>query len=756
MKTILIKNKKRYIKFAILNIAFIIACAVNLSAQNYLNIQKLKDDLNKSQTDTTKINIYKSLGDEYIIYNNDSALYYYNEGLKIAQEKKLLGKEAILLNNLGIVHYNYGNYNESLKYYQKCITINSKINDNIEIAKCYINFGVLFSAKGEYSDAEKSFDSALFYLSKSKSTKYLNAYYTNLGNIFLNIGAYDLALNNFKQSLDIDVKNNDEIGIAKNYNNIALTYAMQADYKNALDNFFAALKINEKINNKNEIANCLNNIGFTYLYQNDFKLADEYFSKALKIYTDIKNNYGMLLTYNNFSDIYQRRAENETNPNIKNQYLSTSIDYALKALKIATEQHNKNGIILSYYQIGQLHSHIADYNTALSYFKNGVNIATEINDKRNIAIGLQYIAAIYIKTKEFDKALTNIKNVIDISNELNTLDIKRQALSTLTIIYESKGDYKNAFYTQKEFQQLHDTIFSSENTKNIKQLEFRYQTEKKELEIQNLQKNQQIIEAKVAKQKFIIYTIVLLIILIVIVFSVSFVIFKRHLKNKEIQKRNELLAIIKAEKQNMVNQQTNPQNISIFIKSITSSIQQNSSFETDKYLLNYINYLKTVLHNSEHESIYLMAEIDCLKQFLQIEKIKNDKFSFNINFSDYDVASKYKISPMLIQPFIEDMLQYTQNCFLDNYTLYIDLSIKEGDLKCSLSINNEIIKTINKSELSNNHALNTNTSKRLENINKISWKPIIYNYRELKDNENVFSGLELKIIIPLQYITSFI
>src|SRR5690606_37512562 len=64
-----------------------------------------------------------------VVNQKDSALYMYDESLKLASINKDDNAIAAAFNNIGLIHWNNENYNEALDYYVKGLKIFETLND---------------------------------------------------------------------------------------------------------------------------------------------------------------------------------------------------------------------------------------------------------------------------------------------------------------------------------------------------------------------------------------------------------------------------------------------------------------------------------------------------------------------------------------------------------------------------------------------------------------------------------------------------
>lgn len=85
----------------------------------------------------------------------------------------------------------------------------------------------------------------------------------------------------------------------------------------------------------------------------------------------------------------------------------------------------------------------------------------------------------------------------------NRLELQQKVINALVKLYNAKHDYKNAYSLMTQYQRVNREIADKQNQRLVKDLELKYETLKKEKEIDKLQEDQIIQEAEIERQKTI-------------------------------------------------------------------------------------------------------------------------------------------------------------------------------------------------------------------------------------------------------------
>jgi ligand-binding sensor domain-containing protein len=103
--------------------------------------------------------------------------------------------------------------------------------------------------------------------------------------------------------------------------------------------------------------------------------------------------------------------------------------------------------------------------------------------------------------------------------------------------------------------------------------------------------------------------------------------------------------------------QMNPHFIFNSINSIQLFILKNDTDSAHKHLSRFSKLIRHVLENSKHEYITIVEEIRTLELYIELERLRfSSKFDFKIIVKDEISIENVLISPLLIQPYVENAI----------------------------------------------------------------------------------------------------
>ncbi len=492
---------------------------------------------------------------------------------------------------------------------------------------------------------------------------------------------YDSAFNLYKKA-------NYTTGIAVCYNNIAIVYHVKGNFHKSIDNHFKALRIREGLNNASDIAMSYKGIGNIFGEIGQNRKAIKYNFKALEIYVNENDSINIAKTYNDIGADYS---------------ILNIIDSAIYCYKIAlgifSGYNLKKSMALCSVNLANNYLLQNNYNKSLSYYNKAIVLSDKIGDVRT-QIGALKGKGMLLKQKgDYAGAIELLKRVLQKVEKTDYILLKRNIYKDLSEFYEKVENYYLSYNYFKKYVSLKDSILNTENSQFIHELETKYQTTQKEKEIEILQKDNEIKDAKVKAQHR-------LILLIAIAFLLIFIIayfYYRLNKNKQKTIQNELQIKNLLTEQKMLRSQMNPHFIFNSLNSIQSFISAGKAYDAEKYLARFGKLMRGILENSRADYITLENEVEVLQLYIGLEQLRFDnRFEFSIEMDDDLECELIMIPAMLIQPFCENAILHA---FKNRKNGKLKLSFAdEGDiLVCTIDDNGIGRKATQESKTENKH-----------------------------------------------------
>jgi two-component system NarL family sensor kinase len=304
---------------------------------------------------------------------------------------------------------------------------------------------------------------------------------------------------------------------AEALHNLAVTYEAQGDYKKSLAYNLYALKLRKQLNEILKTANTLNNIGIAYDELGNFSLALKYYNEAYSIYKSKKNIEGIALVstnlgilfkahqdyknvikyYQEANSIYRKlkkpRETAFTEANLGSVYYTKQYDsciyYSLKAQQTFKSLNIKQFLPITYVNAGIGYAALGQNKKALEFLQTSIKLNTEYNNRKELAFAHIHLAKLMLKLKNLDEAKQSASKAVAFAEAIGASKEVMDAKETLAIILQEQGQFKEAYNLHLASTKIKDSLFQKDKTALISDYQVRYQTEKKEQQIQSL--NQQ-------------------------------------------------------------------------------------------------------------------------------------------------------------------------------------------------------------------------------------------------------------------------
>jgi signal transduction histidine kinase len=277
----------------------------------------------------------------------------------------------------------------------------------------------------------------------------------------------------------------------------------KANYTEALTHYFKALRsftyLNDSLNEGNifiSLATVLVNLG-----QDDKALS--YHQQAAALFTKMGRRPELATELINLTDMY---------------YSSNRLDSAevsvQKALAIAKDLHDNVVQAYAYVHLGNINNRRKNFAAAEKYFLQSIQIGEPAGIENALGESYQGLGEMYMAQQQPAKAVPYLEKHFQLAK--SDKDNGEIIEATLNIAQNEFAlhHYDKAYAFQKLYSAYKDTVYTATASKNMAEMESKYQAEKREKEIVLLKKDQELSRVSLQKQQAFQFGAIVLIILI--------------------------------------------------------------------------------------------------------------------------------------------------------------------------------------------------------------------------------------------------
>ncbi len=540
-------------------------------------------------------------------------------------------------------------------YFEEALRISRKIGFAAGEAQALLSKGTYFIKRGALVEAQKNTMAALHQFKRLQHQKGKAEAYKNLGGIAFYSGQYAAAENYFRQALASFQAISEVSGVAKCHANLGLVCSSQSNFTGALHHFFEALPLAETLGDQESIGAILSYIGSVYYKMEDFSIALSYQLKALPLIRATNNRSRVAALLNDIGLSY-----------LDKQDYKKALQYEEEALALAQQLEDHRSVSLTLNNLGAAYEGQQDYAQALFFYTESLALKREIGEKATLPTTLRNIARVHQARGDTSQALRYAEESLKMAQEGEIKKELRGAYYTLSEIYAAQKKYALALDYYKQYTLYQDSILNEERTRQVAEMQARFDLAQKENQITTQQKEITWLSQNKVMEKKIRITLMaasLLLILLAIFIYSRYRLKRRsaqllHHKNEEIQEKNEQIRQINQElEKRMLRAQMDPHFIFNSLSSIQHFITLNDKMSALKYLSKFSRLIRQVLENSVAHQIPIADEIRLLEYYLELESLRfRQKFTYVIEIDPTLDVYDTEIPFLLIQPYVENAI----------------------------------------------------------------------------------------------------
>ncbi|MCG8365027.1 MAG: tetratricopeptide repeat protein [Pseudanabaenales cyanobacterium] len=419
----------------------------------------------------------------------------YTQALDWVRSQGSLRDESIILNNLGLLYENLGDYAQALETLNQALDLTHRLRTQLEAPdaidhldrlcssdssleeqslvtdatlashqeyldlqgleqtrqgcieitwsseqKTLNNIAVVYASQGRYREALDLHQEALEIVRSRLRDR--NSEAANLGNmsgIYWQQGDYAQALELEQQALEIYRATGAQDGVVGSLNDISVIFQDQGLYAQARETLEQALTLAREIGVKPVEVSILGNLGTVYSAQGQYERAEEYHTTSLDLSRELglKNSEAIGLV--NLGHLSGSRGQYDQ-----------ALAYEEQALAIFEGNGSIGSVASTRLAIGAYQRAQGHYVEALDQQQQALAIFQEIGDRNDEAYALEELGITYLDLGQADKALEYHQAALSINREIGHRVGEAKALGLKGLVYDDQGQYEQALQAYEQ------------------------------------------------------------------------------------------------------------------------------------------------------------------------------------------------------------------------------------------------------------------------------------------------------------------
>ena len=262
-------------------------------------------------------------------------------------------------------------------------------------------------------------------------------------------------------------------------------------YREAMSYFLNCLTIEEKRGDNKRMADIYADLGLVYYYLEVFERSLDYNQKALDIYRSLSDTTGIARALGNLGSLHSSRefCEKRTRDE-KLIDFQTAIDYYKQSLEYCLLGNDQDGVAKNNQDIAAVYNKLEKPQIALDYVLRALGHYRQVDDPEGVLGTLFTLGKTYYRLGEYSKSVEAFRESEKMSVERKLTGGIQYLYEAMAMPYHDMGDYKNAYDCYIKYMTIRDSVYNAEKTKQIIELETKYQSELRQKEILRLKAEQ--------------------------------------------------------------------------------------------------------------------------------------------------------------------------------------------------------------------------------------------------------------------------
>jgi len=322
---------------------------------------------------------------------------------------------------------------------------------------------------------------------------------TDKVNIYYAISRYywskdpDSALLMGEQALITAQKAHYEAGMALAFLSKGVAYGSKAQYPEALQCDLQSLRISERLGMEGLTGNNYNNIGNVYSAMKDYPRALEYYGRSLQIAIRDKQDTthsGEASLLINMAEVFKESGK-----------LDSAIDYNERARKIVVQANDSMNLSIVLLNMGDDYVRMQSPGKALSHLAQALHISEKLHDDEGIAWAYNSMGQAYQQLGQYKPGIEYAGKSLKLAENMRLPELIKGACHTMYMGYEGLHVPDKALYYRNREIALKDSLYTLEKERQLNIMHSDYELEKKQHQIDLLNKDKIIRENERAQDR---------------------------------------------------------------------------------------------------------------------------------------------------------------------------------------------------------------------------------------------------------------
>ncbi len=337
------------------------------------------------------------------------------------------------------------------------------------------------------------------------------------GKFFFYTGWYDSALVYFQKNVPLFEKNSLELAAC--FNNQAAAFQGLGRYKEATDRYLAAQRIFEFLDDQAGLAKVFNNLSVLNQKNGELNRATLYIRMSLNINRSLGDTLKIGQNLTNLGTIFLQQNQ---------------LDSAQHCFELGLEMKGNDPRTLgsSWNNLGMIYARKGQYRKSEKYLRKALEFRRQNSDLRGVVSTMLNLTDLYAKMGRDTEASSFLEDLKKMEIPSNDYEMRQRIAKAEGAVSALLGDAEGTRTFFNRALAYSDSLYEANRSKQILELNRRYELEKSAAEIDRLKQEKEFVESEFRRDQLI---------LLVLLVSVA-LLFASLIANRQRAKQNARLS----------------------------------------------------------------------------------------------------------------------------------------------------------------------------------------------------------------------
>ncbi len=568
----------------------------------------------------------------------------------------------------------------------------SRINCLNELSKCYCNYNETIAHYGRTDSAELCAKKAYSEANKLNYKLGIGDAILNMGKIKLRRWDFYAAQDYVEKAISIFKSLNAETELIQGYSILEDVFLSERDNASAIAYAEILLRYYTKRKDISGETDALEALNASYSWEGKNDKAFDCFKNEYELLKNLPDSASRLRTLKNLQGLYQTAGWDDSLVACTDEIIayekqmgidSGGIDKKGFKFFVQSKWDSAEYYYKKEYEYIELNNNIDSIIKKRYILRNDIDLASvyqmewrhkealpmfmkalQHDREQNIAFEelevLLNISGMNMYDKKYDSAIQYAKTLLALAKKTQASFYILSAYEVLWRTYDKKKDAVNAYH----YYQKYTTLKDSNNTSSyIRQLSVINELDNERIQQQKiiaLDKDNKLKQASIQKNVLIRNILLAGVAILILLGFIIYRIIALKRKNEKLQSQqaqSQLQQKATELEMQALRSQMNPHFIFNCLSSINRFILKNKTEEASDYLTKFSRLIRMVLNNSKRDFISLEDELETLRLYLEMERLRfKNSFDYSFTYNNTVEVGNIFIPPLLLQPFAENAI----------------------------------------------------------------------------------------------------